>query len=773
MYRKVLMLLLCLVPFVEVAMAQSKCDIEIRVTVLEAHNKQPIYPAVVFVDELNKAFDTDEKGKLVINNVCAGKYTFHFHAQGYEHALEQVVVQESVELKFKVAHLNTELSEVVVAEERQQSLLQSKEQLNKAELDANSGKTLGDMLQAVNGVTTISNGATIAKPVIHGLHSNRIVLMNNGVRQEDQQWGGEHAPNIDPFLANNITVVKGAASVQYGTDAIAGVVLVEPAPLRSQPGWEGELNLAGFSNNRMGVASAMVGHNFKKIQPLSFRLQGTFKQGGNYRIPNYWVANTGVKENNYSAALGWRKLHYGAEVFYSRFNTDLGIYRGAHTGNQDDLNAAIRSDKPLVVADFTYDIERPRQHVEHDLIKAKGYLDTKYGMLHATYAYQHNFRQEYDVLRQENGKAQLNVTLNTQTLNLNMEHRPVWKLKGKIGVDGIVQENFIQPGDRVFIPNYRSNGWAAYLIERYKGNNLLLEAGLRYDYRSYDVYNAQGTNQQVAQYHYNFNNVSGTIGLTKQVSKNWEVITTVANSWRAPQTNELFSAGFHHGAARIELGNTNLSPERSYNLNVESKHRFGTKLSTEIALYTQYIQNFIYLEPGNDLLTIRGYFKTFNYKQTNAHLTGADLGINYLWSSSLTSKIKASFLLARNVTAKDWLILMPADRLSLSTTYKKDINEKIREAFVSIDGRYVFQQKRIPANFDQIDFPRPPKGYFLLDASVGAKLLVNQQPIHLSLSVTNILNQRYRDYLDAFRYFIDQQGRNVILRVRVPISINQ
>lgn len=773
MYRKVLMLLLCIAAFTKLAIAQGKCDIELRLTVLEAHNKQPIYPAVVFVDELNKAFDIDEKGKVVIENVCAGKYTFHFHAQGYEHALEQVSVQESVDLKFKLAHLNTELSEVIVAEERRQTLLQSKEQMNKADLDANSGKTLGDMLQSVNGVTTISNGATIAKPVIHGLHSNRIVLMNNGVRQEDQQWGGEHAPNIDPFLANNITVVKGAASVQYGTDAIAGVVLVEPAPLRSQAGWEGELNLAGFSNNRMGVASAMIGHNFKKVKPLSFRLQGTFKQGGNYRIPNYWVANTGVKETNYSAAIGWRQMHHGVEVFYSHFDTDLGIYRGAHTGNQDDLNAAIQSDKPLVAAGFTYNLERPRQHVTHDMVKTKAYLDTKYGMLHATYAYQHNFRQEYDVLRIDNGKAQLNVTLNTQTFNLYLAHRPIGKLKGKIGVDGILQENFIQPGDRVFIPNYRSNGWAAYLIERYKGNDWTLEGGLRYDYRNYDVYNAQGPSQHVAEYHYNFNNVSGTVGLTKQVTDNWELTTTIANSWRAPQTNELFSAGFHHGAARVELGNQNLSPERSYNLNVESKNRFGKKLSTEISLYTQYIQNFIYLEPGNDLLTIRGYFKTFSYKQTNAHLTGTDVGINYQWTTKLQSKLKAAFLLARNVTANDWLILMPADRLSLNTTYQTDISEHIREAFVSVDGRYVFQQKRIPNNFDQIDFPRPPKAYFLLDASVGAQIRVKQQPVHLSVSVTNLFNQKYRDYLDAFRYFIDQQGRNVVLRVRVPISINQ
>lgn len=767
--RSVFLSLLCIGVGFFTAQAQQDCTIQLDISVVEAHNGQPLYPVVVHVDELHKTYETDTRGKLVIGEICAGKYTLHFHSDGYEHTAERINVVESTSLKFKLAHLENELDEVVISDERTQTLLQSKDKLDSKVLNANSGKSLGDLLQNVNGVTTISNGATIAKPVIHGLHSNRIVLMNNGVRQEDQQWGGEHAPNIDPFLANDITVVKGAASVKYGADAIAGVVLVNPAPLRSKPGWEGEINLAGFSNNRMGVASAMVGHNFKNVEPLSFRLQGTFKKGGNYRVPHYWVANTGVEENNYSAAISWKKLHYGTEVFYSKFDTDLGIYRGAHTGSRADLEAAVRSDTPLVPGDFSYKLARPRQHVEHDMLKSRSYIDSKYGMWHITYAYQHNYRQEYDVQRKETDDAQLNVTLNTQTANVNLEHRSIGKFTGEIGVDGIYQENFIQPGDRVFLPNYRSSGLAAYLIERVNLNDWLLEAGLRYDYRTYEVYNPEGSNQQIKRYGYAFNNVSGTVGLTRDISDNWQVVTTIANAWRAPQANELFSAGFHHGAARIELGNKDLKAERSYNLNVESKNSFG-RLSTSLSLYTQYIRNYIYLEPGQDILTIRGYFKTFSYQQTNAHLTGTDLSAAYQWNEHLSSQFKAAFLFARNTVAKDWLILMPADRLSLSTSYTSDINDKIREAFISVNGKYVFQQYRIPANFDQIDYPRPPQGYFIAGASLGAMFMFNKQPLHISLSATNIFNQRYRDYLDAFRYFIDQPGTNVVLRVRVPFN---
>lgn len=770
--RYILLPILLCMSWVIPARAQQHCSLNINILVVETHNAQPLYPVVVHVDELKATYETNEKGRVSIDSLCPGKYTFHFHAAGYEHYAEQVTISGSTELKFKLSHIEGHLDEVTIADEREQTLLQAKDKMDRQQITANSGKTLGDMLQAVNGVSVIANGATIAKPVIHGMHSNRIVMLNNGVRQEDQQWGGEHAPNIDPFLANNLEVIKGAASVKYGTDAIGGVVLVEPAPLRARPGTDAELNLAGLSNNRMGVASGVVNHNFKAIPALSFRVQGTYKKGGNYRIPGYWAANTGVEENNYSAAAAWRKQHFGTEIFYSRFNTDLGVYRGAHTGNEADKLAAVNSDTPLVPADFTYELKRPRQHVEHDLAKAKMYFDSKLGVWHATYAYQHNFRQEYDVQRVETDDAQLNLTLNTQTVNLNLEHRAFGELKGEVGVDGIFQENFIQPGDRVFLPNYRSKGAAAYLIERYKISNWTIEGGLRYDYRWYEAFNPEGSNQQVVRYEYSFKNLSGTLGATKRVSNNWQLSTILSNAWRAPQANELFSAGLHHGAARIELGNKNLEPERSYNLNIESKNQFGSKLSTELSLYTQYIQNYIYLEPGADVLTIRGYFKTFNYRQTDAHLTGADVSAMYRWNDQLKTNFKGSVLFARNTTAKDWLILMPADRLSLNTTYTKDISRKLQECYLGLDTRYVFNQWRIPSNFDVIDYPRPPAGYFLADVAVGTKLLAGSQPLYISLTVMNIFNQKYRDYLDAFRYFIDQPGTNVVLRLRVPITFN-
>jgi iron complex outermembrane receptor protein len=768
MYRWLLGMVLCLQW--HLANAQE-CRYTIKISVVETHNFSPVYPAVIYIEALNRSFETGPDGNIVVDSVCAGNYIVRFHAMGYHEKVDSFVVNGNEKVRMKVVLEDHMLKQVEVRGEQLPTVQQAKERMNAGQLSANSGKTLGDLLQAVNGVSTLSNGATIVKPVIHGLHSNRIVMVNNGIRQEDQQWGGEHAPNIDPFLANNITVIKGAAGVKYGTDAIGGVVLVEPAHLRKEPGWEGEVNLAGFSNNRMGVASAMAEHNFRKIPALSFRLQGTYKQGGNYRIPGYWAANTGVAETNYSTTVGYRKLHWGTELFYSHFNTDIGIYRGSHTGNQADLINAINSDTPLVHANFTYDLQRPRQDVVHDLVKARTYIDSRWGMWNFVYGYQHNFRQEYDVLRTASARAQLNLTLNTQTFNINLDHKPVKGIAGQVGMDGSYQDNFFRDGDRLFIPTYTSLATAGYLIERYKKDKWMFEGGLRYDYRWYGVYNPEGSNQQIVYYEFDYQNLSGTLGLKQQLKPNWDWSLTLANAWRAPQASELFSAGLHHGAARVELGNKYLLPEKSYSLGLETNYVLRDKLKTTISLYSQYIADYIYLEPGPALLTIRGYFKTFNYKQTNAWLNGSDISLHYQWNNYLESSIKGSFLRARDYKKNDWLILMPADRLMFNSKYTRTLSKTLRECYIGVDLKYVFEQTRIPANFDSIDYPRPPKEYFLLDASIGTCLQITEkQPLYISISATNILNSKYRDYLDVFRYFINQPGINVVLRIRMPLE---
>src|SRR5690606_11151819 len=208
----------------------------------------PVPFAVVHLDESNASYTTDESGHVMIPDLCQGTYTVHVISSGNEPLLQSLDIPAKGVVYFKVHHFETSLSNVTVTAEREKFVMQSKQKMNNDDLAKHSGENLANLLSSMNGVNVLNNGATIAKPIIHGLHSNRIVMMNNGIRQEDQQWGQEHAPDIDPFLMDNITVVKGAARVRYGAGAIGGVVLMYPPPLPAPSNWKGRVNLAAFSN---------------------------------------------------------------------------------------------------------------------------------------------------------------------------------------------------------------------------------------------------------------------------------------------------------------------------------------------------------------------------------------------------------------------------------------------------------------------------------------------------------------------------------------------
>jgi iron complex outermembrane receptor protein len=434
------------------------------------------------------------------------------------------------------------------------------------------------------------------------------------------------------------------------------------------------------------------------------------------------------------------------------------------------LYHAIQSPIPLINANFSYDIQRPKQVVTHDLLKIKGYLENNWGVWNLTYAFQHNFRQEYDIMRVDNGKAQLNLTLNTQNIGINFNHKKLGYFTGQMGIDGQYQHNTFRDGDRVFIPSYYSYSAAAYMIERYSKNKWTAEAGVRYDYKHFEMYNPEGAQLINVRYLFDYRNPSATLAFKYQINTKWEVSSTLSNAWRAPQAPELFSAGLHQGGARIELGNRNLSPEKSYSINLSSKYEIANKLKIETSLYTQSIQNFIYLKPGQDMLTIKGYYKTFNYTQINALLYGNDFLAEYFINKHWNVQTSMALVRAWDKSEHTWLILMPSDRFNLGGKFQSDISKTLQEAFVGINTQYVLQQKRIPVNFDQIDYPRPPAAYLLLNAEAGMKINLRKQALFFSITASNLFNTKYRDYMDIFRYFLDQAGTNFIVRFRVPFN---
>ncbi len=763
--------LLIVIIFSFAGIGDAQCTYTISGKVTDNHDHLPLEYAEIYVHEIKTGALTDSLGNYTIGGLCNGNYTLQCRHLGCEDITLLVTVNGNTIQNFYPEHHLHELSLIdIVAERGTEKTTQSSYEMRGKELDETRGSSLGEALKNVTGVAAMQTGSGISKPVIHGLHSNRILILNNGIRQEGQQWGSEHAPEIDPFIANNLTVLKGANSVRYGSDAIAGVILVEPGKLRDSAGIGGELNLVGNSNGRGGAVSGMLEQNFKKISPLSWRLQGTLKKSGTVAAPRYYLKNTGLEEYNFSAAAGWKKKNYGAEIFYSQFNTNIGILSAAHIGNVTDLLNAIARTEPLEKGEFTYDIKRPYQHIEHELFKAKAYMFTgDAGKLSVVYARQYNLRNEYDKHQPLNdslaglNRPELQFEITSHSVDMLWEHSTVKRFTGTIGVSGMTQGNTYE--GRYFIPNYRIYTGGVYGIERWTKNKLQLEAGVRYDYRHLQVFKYE--NNIIVSPVYEYQNTSGTVGAIYRFNKNITSNINIGTAWRAPAVNELYSDGIHHGTATYEIGNRELKPEKAVNSIASIQYNNHDKWIVEMSAYYNTFRNFIYLQPVlPPTVTIHGSFPTLHYTQVNARFMGIDAQVNYYIIPQLMLTGKASVLRAYNKTIDDYLIQMPPDRFQGELTYNFKSIKKLKDSYVSIAGIVVNKQFRVPANSD---YAVPPPAYTLLNLEAGTTFYFKKQPLTVGIGGTNLLNTVYRDYMNRFRYYADEMGRNITLRLKVSI----
>ena len=649
------------------------------------------------------------------------------------------------------------------------------------------GLSLGESLKSIAGVSSLQTGPSISKPVIHGVYSNRILILNNGVRQEGQNWGNDHAPEIDPFVATKLSVIKGAASIRYGSDAIGGVVLVDPRDLPQSDGRprqrrasgptgvvDGEINAVGMTNGRIGAASGMVeGAAGKSLEGLSWRVQGTLKKAGNAQASAYYLGNTGYVEGDYSATLQYTRAHFGGQLYYSDFNSKIGIATASVVGSEADLYQAFARSRPSDSAHFTYGITRPYQTVDHKLYKASAWLDLgSAGKLEGVYAFQRNVRKEYDADLTYNNRdtdvskiPDLDFQLNTSTADIVWEHAPIaHKITGSIGVNFITHGNFEQ-GTSYYqlIPNFVDYGGGVFVIEKLAVSKWLFEAGARYDYRWLRAYalNPNYPTQEIRPT-YDWRNSTFNAGVQYKFSPRFSVLYNFGTAWRPPQVIELFANGIHQSAASWEIGDSTLTLEKAYNNNLGFTYS-SSRFVVEVGAYVNYFHHYIYLKP--DLSTVQtatGAYPAFTYTQVNALFEGVDLSFTYNLTPHFSLISKTSVLRARNLTIHDWLVYVPADRTDNSIRYTWDSIGRVRNFHVGVGNLGVARQSRVPPNSD---YTPPPAGYDLWAADAGCTLPFGKKGIDVNLSVTNLTNVAYRDYLNRFRYYMNDLGRNVVLRV--------
>lgn len=747
----------------------------IRGRVLDATTQAPLAHANVVVADTRRGTATNADGGFTIDGLPPGTYLLAAQYVGYETVLRtvEVVAGRTATVEFPLNPSPLAVEEIVVrAGMTEEELLtrarQSVATLGPDVLERTRGQTLGETLKQLPGVTTMQTGPSISKPVVRGLHSQRVVVLNAGVPQEGQQWGGEHAPEIDPFAPARIEVVKGAAGVEHGVGAIGGVIQVEPRVLPTAPGFGGRVDLNGFSNSRQGAGAVLIEGAPAQVEGFAWRAQASVRKAGDAHTPDYVIGNSAFEERNGALTLGYQTARTGLKLYASRFATELGIYRGSHVNTLNGLRRAIDRDRPAVDYAFSYAIDAPKQSITHDLVSLKGVHRLPRGdRLEVQYGIQRNHRQEFDAHRRGGDpldEPAFDLTLNTHTLDAKWRLPPRRNAFGVVGLSGMNQAN-VNAESGYLIPNFRALTGGAFAHGTWMPGNWTLEAGARFDTRWMKAFpRADGAFERRT---HAYRSLSGVVGGIWQFAPTWSVATNVATAWRPPSVNELYSYGVHHGTAQFEIGDATLSSERSIGVDATLRH-VGDRVRLETSFYTNWMNDFIHLFPTRDtLVTIRGVFPAFQHQQAQAVLRGLDGHVEFDLRPAWAVGARASVVRGTNVAANMPLIGMPADRLVLHSTVRLFEGPRLRTSELRPELTFVRKQTRVP---EGVDYAPPPAGYALVGLQYHADLQVGNTPLQVGLSIHNLFNTRYRDYLSRWRYYIDEPGRTLVVRVRIPFG---
>ena len=743
------------------------CTITLEGKVLDAATGVPLPFTVVSLEESGQICTANDSGIFVLKSICPGSYHLRVSHIGCDPQKQFVQLISDTSFTIYMKHHIELLSEIVIRGRRSDNAGSTSHSLNRAEIAEESNKNFSDVLEKIQGVSTIRNGTGISKPIVHGLYGNRLTILNNGIAQSGQQWGNDHSPEIDAFVADNITVVKGAASLAYPGTQMGAIILVEPGNIAKEPHLHGELNSITQSNG-LGQTTNLRFEQYNKV--VAWRISGTYKYMGDRKSPDYYLTNTGQREASGAIQLE-KKISNSwiTNAYYSYFQTQLGLLRGSHIGNITDLENAFVLETPLFTnKDFSYSIKAPKQKVQHHLLKAESkYFLTFTKSFQIKYAYQFNQREEFDVRRGDRSNIPaLSLGQSSHFTEAFFKKSDEENNGYKIGLQYTYTDNSNNPetGILPLIPDYYSYQSSVFAVMQKAFKKWNYEGGLRYDRKDLYVWSiSTSLPREIQKREHHFDNVSASLGATYSPSRKFKLTSGLGYTKRAPEINELYSAGLHQGVSGIEEGDPFLLHEQSLKLTLSSDWQIKSKLFVQLLGYFHTIENFIYLEPQDELrLTIRGAFPVFLYKQTDARIFGSDFLFSYEPISKIRLVVKASWLRGQNITSTIPLVLMPAPRAQTSFTYMLADLRGFRSNNITLSGRYVSRQNHL--RNDQ-DFLAAPADYFLLGFNASTSFSFEHSTLKISISGDNVLNKRYRDYLNRLRYFSDEVGVNLALRV--------
>ncbi len=703
---------------------------------------------------------TNDRGFFSFDNLCSGSYHIIIRRNDWIDEKRYLDIQNDTAIVLKLSshqHLSKEIS---VFGELHSHQTDHSLSVTSAEMIGRSDLNFAEILQSLPGVSTIRTGNNISKPVVDGIYGSRLSIISGSAVLSNQNWGLDHAPELDPLNAGMISVVKGVDMLRYqGSQIGANVVMETDEPIRD-PHLHGSFKTFGVTNGwgaGTNLSLTTGGDNH------GVRATFTAKRSGDLSTPDYYLNNTGQRQLSGSITAEYEiSQDFKTELDYSIFDTELGILRGAHISNLSDLERNFSRDRPFYTEEVhSHVIEPPRQRATHNQVSfGTTYTGIEDISAELNLSYQHNQRDEFD--RRRGGRSNIpamSLSKHTFLTDFNTEIHISDQLDIMSGVQWTTIENINIPGTGVlpFIPNYHENVIGMFGIAEYMAGSVIYDFGARYDFTNRNstrrIRSPQNSN--IERYDRNYHISTLTAGLSSDIIEQ-EVGLNIKYTGRVPDVSELYSQGLHQGTGTLEFGNPDIDQENAIILNTSSSGFILDNLSYDLHGYFRLFDNYIYLiATGENRLTIRGSYPVFEYRQTSAAIYGADLALQYDFTEEVHVYAGGSILRGDDLSEDQPLVNMAPNSTFVRADYHNEGFLWFDSSDFLLEYRYTFRQNHL---LESQDILLPPDGYGLLGGTIKLKRTIGSDVLSFNLRFDNILNTVYRDYLNRLRYFADGTG---------------
>jgi iron complex outermembrane receptor protein len=727
------------------AITHLQAQHSIKGLVKDAQTNQELAFANVYITDLEKGTSTDEHGLFQIDNIPPGKHTMQISILGYETQSINILTPHSTDYTILLMPSAIEMEGVIIStpfHKLQSENVMKVEQETIKNLRANGAINLADGITNIAGVESVTTGVSIGKPVIRGLSSNRVLVYTQGVRLENQQFGSEHGLGISDNGIESVEVIKGPASLLYGSDALGGVLYLNPERFAANNTSAGDFGVNYFSNTN--GYNTNLGYK-ASADHFKFLIRGSVSEHADYKTKDYRVTNTRFRDQDFKAGLGYQNHTFKTEFRYNMNHSKLGIPEGI--GEQSRRKA------PLT----------PFQDITNHVLSSKSTFYFNNSKLDINLGYVYNDRKEFEDHHHHDDddhdhehdhdeeehhhdedalEAALHMKLKTANYDIKYHLPTLGKFETIVGIQGMNQVN-TNYGEEFLIPDATTNDFGVLGVSHIHFENTDLQLGVRYDNRNIDI--LSGIQK-------NYTSFNGAAGMKTHLFSNLTARINVSTGFRAPNLAELTSNGTHHGTNRYEIGNMDLKNEQNFqsDLNIEFKNEH---VEFFVNGFYNEVNNYIFLSPDG---TFIGGNPVFVYLQEDATLYGGEIGLHIHPHPIHWLHIESSF---ETVTGKDsnknYLPLIPAN--SISTVLRVEFeNSYLNKSQAFVKWKSTFAQNNVGL------FETTSDAYNLLSAGLSGSFNLFNKEATMTISGTNLTNVKYINHLSRLKSDgIFNMGRNI------------